>query len=240
VKSACNRRCGRRHRAPGSAVYAHLRSGQRWVRHCWREIPIRPTTGSDRESLSTEDFPNPLARLAWLQQNQTGTPPGSAERCARTESSTLTASARASRAHGSSLRSSRRARGVGGIEQRLAAGARVAFARAGAWRVQNPRTPTGVSHTARIEHASSPRWGASRSSRRSRGTRASAGASSAWRRHVHDGSTRGCWSPRHSTTAASFLSFCASDHHATRHGGTCHPVTPRRENRPNLTKLPRT
>jgi len=39
----------------------------------------------------------------------------------------------------------------------------------GAWRVQNPRTPTGVSHTARIEHASSPRWGASRSSRRSRG-----------------------------------------------------------------------
>ena len=62
----------------------------------------------------------------------------------------------------------------------------------------------------------------------------------AWRRRVDDGSTRGCWNPRHSTTAASFLRFCASDRHATRYGGTCHPVTLRRENRPNLTKVPRT
>jgi hypothetical protein len=57
----------------------------------------------------------------------------------------------------------------GRSEQHLAARARGVWARSGAWRVQNPRTPTGVSHTARIDHASSPRWGASRSSRRSRG-----------------------------------------------------------------------
>ena len=39
MKPACDRRCGRCHGAPGSAVYAHLRSGQRWVRHYCCESP---------------------------------------------------------------------------------------------------------------------------------------------------------------------------------------------------------
>ena len=110
------------------------------------QLPSRSGTRA-----ATEESANLSAcRRQPARGGQAGTPPGSAERGARTESSTLTASVRTSRARAGVRAVGHRGRG------RVPAGARSAWRRhaPGGWRVRNPgAAPIGVSHGRNRAHS---------------------------------------------------------------------------------------